>query len=187
MINIKQLKAVVKNTTNSGCTFASIIQVTEPKLAKGGRAGKPLNPYFGRVLKRTKAVIMLGNSYGSAIENRSEKITGEKHEYDVEPMKGRHWLEGYENIIAVKNDNEDIKYLRTYHNMANNDAKVTYLIDGQEATEEEVLELKEWLPKSYSSKKQESTGLCEEEQILPRDVTLTNVKELKIGDYHFSE
>ena len=185
-MNIKQLKTIVDNTTNSGVTFASILQVTEPKMTKGGRAGKPVNPYFGRVTKKTKAVIMLGNNYGSAIENRSKKLTGETIEFDSEPMKGRHWLDGYTNLIA-ENDNSEQLYLRTYHNLSKGKPSVTYLIDGQEANESQVSEMKEWLPKSYSSKKQEEAGLCEEEQIVPRDVKLENVKELKIGDYHFSE
>jgi hypothetical protein len=129
---------------------------------------------------------MLGNNYGKAIENREFKLTGEKKEFETEEMKGKHWKEGYENLIAVKDTDETVMYLRTYHNMANNESKVVYLIDGVEATEEQMEELKIWLPKPSESKKQEEFGLDKKEQIVPRDVTLSNVKSLKIGDWHFS-
>ena len=124
MLNIKQLKAIVENTTSNGVTFASVVQVTEPKMNKGGRGQNPVNPYYGRVTKRTKSVIMLGNNYQRAVENRTKKVTGEPVEYEVSPMKGRHWLEGFEDLIEEADNGSGQQQLRTYDNMSNSTPQV---------------------------------------------------------------
>lgn len=175
-INYKELKDKLGNKS----LFASIVAETDPKMRKTN------NPLNGRVVKRTTSVVQLGNNYGSAIENRTEKTTGQRAEFETEKPKGKSFLEGYENLILKSDKDETQLYIRTYYNMANSDPKVEYLVDGRPATEEELETIKSFLPKTYASKKQEDAGLVEEIQIMPRDYKLENIKEIKLGDFRFS-
>ncbi len=175
-LNFDELKAKLGNKS----LFASIITETDPRMRKTN------NPLNGRVVKRTTSVIQLGNNYQSAIENRTEKLNGEKADYVAEKPKGKTFVKGYENLVLQSDKDPSQKYLRTYYNMANSDPKVEYLVDGKPATDEELETIKSFLPPKAPSKKQESAGLNEEVQIMPRDYKVESVVELKLGDFHFS-
>ena len=185
MIDISSLKTYLGNR----CSFASLVTHTDPKLKKGGRGGVPVNPLNGnRVVKVTEQVIQLNRDYNSGVIAKAAKTEGVdiSEEWTPEPMSGRKWLPGYENLIeqAV---NGDTLYLRTYVGEGNNPVKVSYLVDGRPATEEEVAIIKEYSPAKSSSNKQAEAGIAEENQVIPRSYKLEGVKSLKAGEFQFSE
>lgn len=175
-IDYKKLKEKLGNKS----LFASIIAETDPRMKK------TKNPLSGRVVKRTTSVVQLGNNYGSAIENRTEKVIGERADFTTEKPSGKTFLDGYENLILKADKDESQLYIRTYYNMANSSPKVEYLVDGRLATDEELQIINSFLPQTYSSKKQEEAGLVEEIQVMPRDYKLESIVEIKLGDFHFS-
>ena len=179
----------LKSNLGSSALFASIIMDTDPKLLKGGRSGVAVNPLKDNdVRKISKSVVQLNRSYDKGVTNKVAKVTGElSKDWEVEPMKGRHWLEGYENLIAVSDKDDSVKYLRTYvGENPNIKTTVKYTVDGRDATDDELKIIKEYSPKKYESNKQAEQGLEGNEQVQPRDVTLTNVVKLKVGNFSFS-
>jgi len=184
--DIKNIKTGIQQTSaNSKVIFASIIAETVPTMNKKG------NPFYDEtkkefiVMKRTEAVIMLGNEYASAVQNRINKTVEEsqiENLFTAEKPSGRHFVEGYENLILESDKDANTHYLRTYYNLANNHPKTTYLIDGKEADPDQLVELDKWVKKSAPSQKQENAGLEEQKQVVVRDYKLENVKKIKFGD-----
>ena len=124
-MNYNLLKAEVKKS-QSKVSFAHIVQLTTVKMNKGGTQGRPVNQFLNRVTKETKATIMLGNNYETSVNNRLKK-TGSEETFKTEAMRGREWLEGFENLISVGNteNTKDRQYLRTYHNLAKTNTDTT--------------------------------------------------------------
>jgi hypothetical protein len=179
--------------------MARIVTATTPNMIKGGRRDKATGAYPNpfilpngscRVVKHTETVVMLNNSYETAVNNRVEKTTGKHGHLKADPMSGRVWVEGMENLVSVKteesNRDRDLTYLRVYFNMANSPISVRYVLDGRSATPKEVEEIEAWLTVKSDSRKQAEEGLDAEDQIVPRDYKLASVKHLECGDYKFT-
>ena len=141
----------VSNYSDKG-RLVSVVLDTEPKMNKG--RGANTNPFYGRVRKVSSASYRFNSDYEKTINNRLKK-EGKEPNFVADAMSGRVWLA--KNKLEC-HENGTI-YLRLYQNK-NGWRKTTYFIDGIEATQEEVAEIKKWLVKSTNHpKKQMEHGL----------------------------
>lgn len=117
-------------------------------------------------------------SYLNAVENRGDNPTP----YNLEPPKGRTWVEGCEGILLVSTTDPSKLYLRISENK-NTSHDTTYFVDDRPATEEEINIIKEFSPKkNYACKKQIDYGVDADNQVIVKDITLTNIVSIKYGD-----
>ena len=117
-------------------------------------------------------------SYLGAVENRSDSPLP----YNLEPPKGKHWVEGCEGILLQADADESKYYLRISENK-NTERLTTYYVDGRQATNDEVDLIKAYSPKKdYACKKQIDYGVDADHQVIVKDITLTNIVSIKFGD-----
>lgn len=167
------------NGLKKGVFGITLVAQTEPKMNKRG------NQYFGRVTKVTRLTnVAIGYSYENTINNRLERAGIEGIDFQTEAPKGRHWVEGYENILLQSNKNSEQYYLRTTMR-ANTKAVVEYLVDNRPATEQEINEFKVFFPKQSSSLKQAEAGLEDSEQVVVRDYKLESIQSLTLGNMNY--
>ena len=105
------------------CTWVSFKSVTIPTMNKTG------NPLFGRVQKVTTASKVLFNSRYVKYENGEPVPTDEQGR---EKLKWGMWRV-YPKLI----DHKGKVYVRLYF-LPNSNVKVSYLVDGRKATEDEI-------------------------------------------------
>ena len=131
---------------------------------------------------------MLGNNYASAVSNRLDKNESQiEHLFSSEKPSGKHWVDDYENIVLQKDSDENTFYLRTYYNLANNKPKTTYYVNGEQASDEQLAEIKNWVKDSSYSAKQNDAGLEKERQIVVRDYKIESVRKIKFGEFVIEE
>lgn len=167
------------NGLKKGVFGVVLVAHTEPKMNKTN------NPYFGRVTKVTRLTnVAIGYSYENTIHNRLERFDIENAEFKSEAPKGRHWVQGYENILLQSNKDSEQYYLRTTMRR-NTKASVEYLVDGRPATDEEIDAFKAFFPKTATSAKQAEVGLDDSEQVIVRDYKLESIQSLTLGNLNY--
>lgn len=162
------------NNVARGTFGISVIAVTEPKMNKRN------NPYYGRVHKATYMTnIALGYDYQNVVNNRLER-NGFESNFVAEKPKGKSWF-NYPFILESDKDSST-KYLRcTMRN--NTKSKVVYILDGKIVENDMILqEIKNFIPTSSSSQKQQEHGLNEEEQVIVRDYKLDSIIAITQGE-----
>lgn len=157
---------------NKGVFGVEIVTETEPAMRKTN------NPFVGRVKKVTTYTnAILGVDYQNAVNNRLER-NGNAADYQAETPKGK---KHYNAFFYVSLDGETF-YLKIgmYKNTS---SKSTYIIDGHEATNNEIEALKPFLQsKSYSVAKQAEAGLDEANQYKIVTPKAQNVVSVKLGE-----
>ena len=122
--------------------------------------------------------VTLQRNYVNSCENRSDNMLP----YNAEKPNGKSWVSDAEGILLVSDTDDTKFYLRLSQNK-NTVIETTYYIGEREATAEEVAIIKEFSPqKNYVCKKQLEYGISEENQVLVRDFTLTNIVSIKFGE-----
>jgi hypothetical protein len=178
-----QLEAILPSITASG-VFCSMVTET----SMDSYLAKPKsNPYVGRLTKRSKVsdVYLYQGEYENLVNNRRDKNDLDKTFEAVAP-KGMHHVDGHPLLLQSDKDANKY-YLRTYYpKNQNTRTHVEYLLDGKIV---DINTLKESIVPSYFAEKKEgvSQGLDTETAIIVRSIGLEGVKELKVGNYHFSE
>lgn len=159
---------------NKGTFGIVMVAMTDPS---GMR--KTNNPYVGRVKKLTKTTnVALGYDYVNYLKAKLAK-EGLTTDYASQKPNGKSW---YQHPYILVSDKDATKhYLRCYYR-PNTQTKVVWLVDGREATKEEVEEIKSFIPTKTMSKVQASLGLTEENEVICRDYTFDNIILLKQGD-----
>lgn len=172
MMNNINLATVVKNIKRNTFGVCCTLE-TEPRMRKTH------NPYVGRVTKVTQYInVALGRDYYAAIENAAER-KGLDGTMAHEKPSGMDWFDYPYFLVSDKNPNQ--YYLRLTLNK-NTAVKATYMVDGREATENEVAEIKSFLYDNSYSAKQAAVGLADDdEQIRPFSVKIENIVELHQG------
>ena len=155
---LKKSELVRKLASISGACPVTFYTETIPKMNKNG------NPYFGRVIKRSKVNGMIEFDYSNSVNNQRLR---ENKEADFQ-AKQRSWgqhitptLIEYKGKLFVQ-----IKIERTLD-------KPEYLYDNVPIQKEK---LEPWLVKSN---KPESQGT--EKEIMLRDYNIDNIRELHLG------
>lgn len=154
--------------------FVSVEMMTEPKMNKG--RGTNVNPYFGRVEKKSICRYKFNADYENAIRNKQIRL-GVTPDFNSEPIKGKSWL--VYNKIEKSLSDENTLYMRLYI-VPQQKVSVTYYIDGRLATEDEITIIKQWLPKSSSSIKQLEHGIPIDEQLEIRSPKIENLIKIRM-------
>lgn len=84
-MNNSSVVAAIRNLISEGtkgATFAILTTETESKsfMNKGGRSGVPVNPHFGKVVKRSFLNVCLGFDYHNGVNNLAKKEGKEERE-----------------------------------------------------------------------------------------------------------
>lgn len=168
------LSAVVKSIVRNSFGVCAITE-TDPTMRKTN------NPYVGRVKKVTYYTnIAVGRVYENGVNNRLEK-EGLAPDFETEKQKGRTWVDFPYFEVSDKDPNQH--YLRLTLNK-NTTTRVIYMVDGREATNVEVDEIKTFLSNSNkSSAKQSAMGLADEDQVKTFAVKTENVVSLWQGTH----
>jgi hypothetical protein len=197
------------NTIQNQCSFASMLLSIPVDMRKGGRAIEiqkedgsfvkevvPENPLNGHDVRKVyKTQVQFNSEYKARVENRGEKVNGVEVDVTPKAMRGKEHSTDYPKLLALGNGktNEGKEYLIYYtDHVGSGDNKpkdLKYFVDGRPATDDEIkaIRLYKNIVKPQVSSTQAEAGLTEEDMVEFKTVTLSNVKELKVGDYHFSE
>lgn len=129
---------------------------------------KVANP-FNNVEKVTTSTARFGVNYSKAVENKAEKITGERVTFEAEKPKGMHFVKlpnGKFSKIILESDTEPGKFYARLTFSANDKPKSVYLADGKEI---EKSALVDYLPPTR------------ENFIEVRSVTINNIETLRMN------
>lgn len=175
--NFNSVSEFTKNVSR-GTFGISLITLTEPKMRKTN------NPFYGRVHKASYLTnVALGYDYENSVNNRLDK-KGLESDFQAEKPKGKSWAE-YPYILQADKD-ASVKYLRCTMR-ANTKAKSIYILDGKVVTDDNtLLEIKSFIQKSSTSKKQTESGLEDNEQVIVRDYKLDGIIYLGQGNKSFN-
>lgn len=128
--------------------------------------------------------------YQSAVRRRIAKnlakqgtpVKKDDVDFTSDSMSGMVWVEGWEHILAQGIKNPDQFYLRVAMN-ANSKVKVTYLVNGKPATEEELDVIKSDLkPHKNDYTKQHEAGVAEGDEVKVLVTKIENLCYVKRGD-----
>lgn len=173
-ISKDKLFEVLANVKSS--TIVTVTRSTTPKMKKTG------NPYFANLIEKiTVCQYNFNMSYINSINKRIDKCSDgqEKQDYELAELKGKSWVVP-NKILQGKDD-----YLVRFFEMKNTKPKSDYKIDGNLATPEQIAIIKQFLPASAPVKKQLESGITENEQVVIRDIKLSNILSIKIGGNHY--
>lgn len=166
----EQFIEYISNNSAKG-RLVSVEMDTIPTMNKGRGANR--NPYLGRVRKISNAVYRFNSDYERTINARLKR-EGKEPNFVAEAIKGRVWL--VPNQLET-NDKGEV-YLRLYQH-ANGVRKVRYIIDGRDATNEEITDLKRWLVKPTKSAKQIAHGLSNTYEV--RSPKVANIVTIRMN------
>jgi len=139
-----QCLLVIDTTTIRAGRLATILLTGEHKMNKGGRAGVPLNPLLGRVTRDHRITVTVAGpeTYSNVLEAR----TGEA------PAGKAPWFTWVKDGLVMHKESGAL-YLAAVPTSAKRVTK--YLVDGREATPEELATIRD-----YSPDKGEPQFLC---------------------------
>ena len=161
------------NNINKGTFGIQMVSVTEPKMNKRN------NPYYGRVQKITYMLnVMLGYNYENVVNNQLAR-EGKVANFVADAPKGREW-DMFPYILKSTSDSEQM-YLRTTMGKVTK-VKSIYIIDGKIASDNEVIAIKSFMPKSNGN-----TNQGTDVEIVVRDFKLENIVLLKQGNKEYNK
>jgi hypothetical protein len=142
---------------------ANIILLTVPDMSQKRRSDKAVNPYYGRLQKRTKVRMgITGVSYETCVD-ASLSRKGLEPVFESQKPSGTSWLEP--NLILQSDKNPDQLYFRIITNKQTIIER-EYLLDGEVVTDENVIDdIRNWDKGHSESAKQAAAGLEGKEQI----------------------
>lgn len=152
-----------------GCQFVTVTTLSAPEMNKRG------NAFYGRVLKLERKYLQVNYGFENSCQNRQER-SGVERTYVAEPLPWGTW-EVYPRVI----DHKGGKYIRFY--MYNNAPKTetTWLVDGREATAEEIAEFKPFIRVNKNSyAKQIAAGIDADKVCKPLTIKATNIVALNL-------
>ena len=140
-MNLAEITAAVANLARPNGAFYGFTTVTSPKLTKKSRAtGEPTN-FTVQIVSTFSA--MLGVSYENAVNNAKERA-GEERDFTAQKPFGKHYVG--DSKWLMQSDKDESKYYIAVDKVGGVSRK--YLINGKEATEEQIADLKaNYLPK----------------------------------------
>lgn len=171
-MNLESISNFVASELSNRTQFGvQVVTSTEPTFRKPKTC-----PFSGRVVK----VAVVSNVTFADYQN---KVNGQLTKRDMpsefisapsyaESLRGALWQ------IVYKHKTADTHYLKIVGTKGQIKSDVVWLLDGHTASEEELAQIKEWLPERSDSKKQAESGLTGENQVSFRYVKIENVVAL---------
>jgi hypothetical protein len=172
VVTTSELETILNNTPNSIGTFASITQVTEPKITKKDRVTKEPTK-FSKVVKVSKLSILLNTDYESSVKNRLKKENKDAESFVVGKNTMPIELSENNNFFGYYNG----KAVLQYRPMQNSKPTTKFLADGKITDKENLGDI---LPKVYVNKNQGT-----ETEIAWRKLYLSNVKRLVLNKIEY--
>lgn len=172
-MNIKNQKQVeiVSQALKSGQFGYTIITATEPKMNKTN------NVYYGRVKKiSVYKNAMIGCSYENVINTRRE-AEGKAADFDAQAPKGKTF---FNKFFYQSIKEPETFYLKIIFYKTQTRVESAYLVDGRPATDQEIQEIKGFMPKPASAAPYQ--GLEEENEVRIISPKWDNVLQIKQGD-----
>ena len=146
-------------------TFTNIVSEVFPKMNKTG------NPYFGKVVKKSKGNYFIGGSYEEMVKTRMEKEGMEPTFESKECSVGEHISK-----CVQYNDNTKKHYLQ-YFTFPTSKPSSTFEFEGNEIDKQ--------LFESFMVKKSENSRQPQDNKHTPQSLTITNIKEISLGGVHY--
>lgn len=167
MKQITQEQLVNQLNSYNGVTFVSCSLESPVKMAKGGRAGRPINEYHGKITKASYLNGAVGFDYEASVNKQRER-EGIEETFEAKP---RAWGTVMEGGKFVEHNGNYYLQLKV-ENVGK--GSVQYFNEGMPIDEEK---LADWLPK-----KKEGSGRQEvENEVIIRDIKLSSIKSIKFG------
>ena len=117
---------------------------------------------------------LFGWDYERVVKTRVAREGGNPDDFQTQAPTGKHWVTNLYGIVLAKDAEPDICYLRSYQSKATN-YRNCYLVDGKLATPQEESAIRQCLRDPTPSHKQHEAGIEEENEVMPRDYTLSNI------------
>ena len=146
-------------------TFTNIVSEVFPKMNKTG------NPYFGKVVKKSKGNYFIGGSYEEMVKTRMEKEGMEPTFESKECSVGEHISK-----CVQYNDNTKKHYLQ-YFTFPTSKPSSTFEFEGNEIDKQ--------LFESFMVKKSEKSRQPQDNKHQPQSLTTTNIKEITLEGVHY--
>lgn len=169
MENITIIDLQVKLSQIRTATFATVTYLTDPSMNKTG------NPFYGRLKKKTTANVTLNFIYANSV-NKVRNKESEELEVPTFVPHARKWGERIQGTTLVQHKNEIYVEAR----FTNKPSKVEYYLDGALIEKSEIaMHLKE------ANSNAAHQGVSEENEVILRDIKLSNIAEIKMGGEHY--
>ena len=154
----------------AGSKGITIEMIAEPKMRKTN------NPYINRVMKRTTFIHpYLGCKYESMV-NRQGARQGIDDTFKADSIK---WATNLNAYFIEHNGTKDM-YLKVGV-CSDTIVKSYYLVDGREATADEVEQIQSFMQPSGDSQKQLAYGIEAEKQVKWRTINMENIVSIRQG------
>ena len=162
-----------------------VVLGTTPAMNKKDRLTKQPNPYLGRVEKRTTySNVLLGSDYSTIVESRARMTADNPKDvgaYDAEKSRFGAWIDPEKGkFLRQKNGQTYLQFL--YRRNTTN--KPIWFIDGREATQQEIADIKRFLTASNPTcKKQIEFGVDADNVVHVRCPKLESVRLISWGEH----
>lgn len=154
----------------AGSKGITIEMIAEPKMNKRG------NSLIGRVLKRTTFThVYLGCNYGSMVTREGQR-QGVNDTFNPDTIK---WANNV-NAYFIEHKTTGDYYLKVGLK-SDTIVKSNYLVDGREATADEVEQIQSFMPTPSESKKQTEYGIEAEHQVKWRTINMEHIVSVRQG------
>ena len=117
---------------------------------------------------------MFGWDYERVVKARIAREGGSPSSFKTEAPFGKSWVPTLYGIALSSNSTPDVYYLRSYQCKATTYRK-HYVVDGKLATPQEEAAIAQCLRDPTPSQKQGIAGISEENEVMPRDYTFSNI------------
>lgn len=185
MANTMIMNEQILNTINAVKAGTMGVVVTMQTIPTWKSVKVSLNPYLGRVEKRTRiANCALGVSYVNVVESHAERsgVDTSATPYVPSAPKGMHYPSAEEHRYLISNTNEEQMYLNIVYR-GNEDVKVEFILDGVVVEDSAVIaDIKEHIRPSKPSDKQIAFGVAEENAVAVNRPKFQNIVSITQGE-----
>lgn len=174
-INKTELETMLRGLNRP--LIATLLTDVEPGMVKKDRDTKEPNPYLGRVRKRSRVNGVIGAwNYGNAVNNQRVRESDAQTVEEVEAVPEfvplpRAWGERLTGTALVHHKGQHYVEVKVERAI-----ETVYVIDGEEATPEQIADLRRFLDKRDNEGQRQEV----EKVIILRDYKLDSIKGVRV-------
>jgi len=180
IINSTELETMLRGLNKP--LIVTLLTDVEPEMVKKDRETKEPNPFLGRVRKASRVNGIIGAwNYTNSVNNQRVRESDAETVEEVEAVPTfealpRTWGERLTGTALVHHKGQHYVEIKVERAI-----ETVYMVDGREATEAEVEQIKRYLPKKTEGARQEV-----EKVIVLRDYKLESIKGLRVHGEQFN-
>lgn len=176
---------LVQLLASTNAESVTIIQRGECKMNKTNnpfyhKEGRSWVPDFN-VEKESKTVYDFGGSYEERV-NEALVADGSAGTFKGGSLSWGEFVKGAEGRVIEYNGNY---YVRCYINN-DNTPEVRYFVDGKDATDAQVKDIKAFTPEKGGSAKQANEGLAENKQVIPNNIPFDKIISIEVDGVEYT-